>query len=207
MVSKHIILASASPRRAALLRQVGVPFDVSASDVPEAIDGSISGPDNATRLAHQKAASVSEMFPRSFVIGADTIGELNGEVLGKPTSEREAASMLRKLSGSTHRVITGVAILNKEAGINDLFYRESHVTFKELNKSTIGRYLRTREYVDKAGAYAIQGIGAVFVQNIEGCFYNIMGLPLCDLCTRLIRYIDEETVFVPADVSKRKRAR
>lgn len=192
-----IILASASPRRKQLLEAAGVKFRVVASDADETLEDELLADPHAAaqELAQRKAASVVQHVlaakPQKVqivVIGADTMVVLDGRIFGKPHSASEGKGMLRKLSGRTHEVITGVSVwmvVADEAGNVNVgrktFEETSLVTFKELDDSTIDEYLRKGESYDKAGAYAIQGAGASLVERTEGDYDNIVGLPVSKL--------------------------
>lgn len=182
----HIILASASPRRRQLLEQVGVQFTVKASEIPENLTVDLPPTELAVSLASEKAASVaSAVLEDAVVIGADTIVVLDGEVFGKPNDDLEARVMLERLSGHDHTVITGVAV----AVGGQLFtaYSETNVRFRSLTKREIDAYIATGEPKDKAGAYAIQGVGALLVEKIDGCYANVVGLPLFTLSNLLAK--------------------
>ncbi|MDZ4133077.1 MAG: Maf family protein [Dethiobacteria bacterium] len=173
-----LILASESPRRAELLRQVAIPFRIVAPAVSEELSGRPSPEEMVAQLALRKAQAVSDRLPDGYVLGADTV-VLHGEtVLGKPVDSDDAARMLRLLSGGRHSVLTGLALVNAATG--DLLERFSltQVWVKTLADSEIRAYIATGEPFDKAGAYGIQGKGALLVEKIEGCYFNVVGLPL-----------------------------
>ncbi len=179
---RPLVLASASPRRAALLRQVGLPFDVRVSDVAEEADEVGRGPE-AVALEHacQKALDVAGELPGRLVLGADTVVVLGDQVLGKPSGPDEARGMLRALSGREHEVISAVAIaIGASDGARLLTEHAEHtrVAFRALSDGEIERYIATGEPPDKAGAYGIQGHGALLVRDIDGCYFNVVGLPL-----------------------------
>lgn len=174
----RIVLASSSPRRISLLKMLGVTFEpVPASIVEEKREGEEPA-DFARRIAKEKALQVAERVKAEFVIAADTVVVIDGEVLGKPKDENEARRMLEKLSGRTHKVITAVALYKKESGELLLDHKETLVRFTVLSKAEIDWYIRTGEPMDKAGAYGIQGLGALFIERIDGCYTNVVGLPL-----------------------------
>ena len=176
---RNIILASASPRRARLLRQIGLSFTVDGSNVPEETDGYDSPREIVTDLARKKAAEVALRHGEGLVIGADTIVVLDGRVLGKPVDAPDAARMLGLLSGRTHEVHTGFCIIEKPGGRTVCDSEVTRVTFRELSEGEIDAYVRTGSPMDKAGAYGIQDdFGAIFVERIDGCFYNVVGFPL-----------------------------
>jgi septum formation protein len=170
-----IVLASASPRRADLLTQLGLEFDVVA---PEIDESALAGEDASAyvrRLALEKAAAVPA-GAEAMVIAADTTVDLGGEILGKPADDRHARQMLEALSGRTHRVHTGVAVRLGDRTVSDVC--TTLVTFVPLSGSAIDWYVATGEPIGKAGAYAVQGAGGVFVQRIRGSVSNVVGLPL-----------------------------
>ncbi len=181
-----IILASQSPRRKEIMEQVGLSFQVHPSDAEEVLDTSLPLPQAIEQLALQKASSVAKLFPHDIVVGADTLVCLKQEILGKPHTEEEARWMLERLSDHTHQVITGVAICAN--GNAECFHSVSDVTFYPLSESDISAYIASKEPFDKAGAYGIQGKGAVFVAKIVGDYYNIVGLPIAELVRRLKAY-------------------
>lgn len=195
LVDKHIYLASQSPRRRELLKQIGVAFDVlplravaGRMDVVETPHADEAAADFAKRMAAEKAAMgwrAVEMrrlqgFP---VLGADTVVELDGAILGKPADRQEAERMLARLSGRRHRVHTAVAV--QDAARQQLRLSTSEVRFAALDAAAIARYLETGEYLGKAGAYGIQGRAGAFVEHIDGSYSGIMGLPLYDTAVLL----------------------
>ena len=178
---RDIILASASPRRAALLRQLGVAFRVEAADVDETIDTASGTPaDWVKTLARHKAETVINqgMAEEAVVLAADTIVVLDGKVLGKPASDAEARAGLRLLSGRAHEVVTGFCLWQPASGsiVNEAV--TTRVFFRSLTDREIDAYVASGEGRDKAGGYGIQGLGAVLVEKIEGCYFNVVGLPL-----------------------------
>ncbi|TYP57618.1 Maf family protein [Thermosediminibacter litoriperuensis] len=180
-MAQKLILASASPRRRELLAQLGLDFKVIPSGIDEAFLP--SGPPElaAVRLADQKAADVALRAGEGIVIGADTIVVVDDIILGKPEDENNAREMLTRLSGRWHSVYTGIAVIDTASGRKISDYEESRVKFKKLSPREIENYLKTGEPMDKAGGYGIQGKGALLVERIEGCYYNIVGLPLFKL--------------------------
>ena len=181
-----IILASASPRREQLLRQAGCEFQVWPSRADEDNAAALP-PDELVRLhARRKAQAVAtEAQPGDIVIGADTIVVLAGKVYGKPEKAAAAEAMLAELSGRTHSVWSGVAIVSQGQCLIDAV--ETRVTLAKLSADQIRRYVATGEPLDKAGAYAVQGRGALFVERLEGCYFNVVGLPLRALSRLLSR--------------------
>lgn len=186
--SNGVILASRSPRRSQLLDLVGVRHIAVPSGVPEEALPGEAPLEQVRRLAREKALHVAATHPRArLVIGADTLVVLRESVLGQPRDEEEARAMLRALSGATHTVLTGVFLLGA-GGRSALGHSESRVTFHDLTEEEIRWYVASGEPMDKAGAYAAQGIGAVFLRSIEGSFHNVVGFPL-DLFYRMLPQI------------------
>jgi septum formation protein len=174
-----IILASASPRRSELLARVGINFEIQPSLIDESsIEITGSPEQKAMQLALLKARDVAKSLEKGIVLGADTIVVLDGEIFGKPKDNEEAFLMLSNLSGRSHTVITGVAIVNAENGLNKVSFEATKVTFSHLTPSRIQAYISTGEPWGKAGAYAVQGKGSLFIERIEGCYFNVVGLPL-----------------------------
>jgi len=172
-----IVLASTSPRRINLLRQIGMMFTVVA---PMEDEASVN-PDPKERVmenALAKARSVLDDMEEGLVVGADTVVYIDEMILGKPSSEDEARMMMETLSGRVHTVFTGLVVIDAESGRVDVRCEETQVHMMRLSAEEIGRYVETGEPMGKAGAYAIQGMGAVFVERVAGCFYNVVGLPL-----------------------------
>ena len=174
----ELILASASPRRRELLAQLAIPFTV----IPANIDES-AWPDEVPRaytmrVAHAKAQHVARQFPTAVVLGADSVVVLDQQILGKPRDVEEARHMLTRLSGREHTVLTGVAVLHAAQHFVGLDAVSTLVRFRPLSASVIEHYLATGEPMDKAGAYAIQGAAAAFVASWDGCYTNVVGLPL-----------------------------
>ena len=181
-----IILASASPRREQLLRQVGCEFRVLPSSAEENNEADLSPAELVQAHARAKARDVAvHVSPEDTIIGADTIVVLGGKVYGKPGDEEVACRMLGELSGRTHSVWSGVAVIGAGLCFTDAV--ETRVTLSRLTSAQIRRYAATGEPLDKAGAYAVQGLGAVFVERIEGCYFNVVGLPLQALSRLLSR--------------------
>lgn len=172
----RIILASSSPRRVEILKKIGLDFDVIPSRIVEHSEGRDFG-EMVESLAMRKAKEVFERtFDERLVIGADTTVVLDGEVLGKPKNFEEAEEFLRKLSGRIHEVYTGVAFVWNEG--EHSFHEKTIVKFRELPDELVKRYVSSGSPMDKAGGYGIQDLGSVFVESIEGDFYNVMGLPI-----------------------------
>lgn len=172
----EIILASASPRRKELLTTAGIDFVVKVADVDEVIDETLTPDGVVMSLALQKAGAVAVQNPESVVIGADTVVVLDGKILGKPKSEENAIELLTMLSGKTHTVYTGVALIKGEKV--KTFCEATQVEFYDLTKEEIEAYVATKEPMDKAGAYGIQGKGCVLIRKINGDYFNVVGLPV-----------------------------
>ena len=183
---KKIILASASPRRKELLTTAGVEFEVLVSEADETIPEGTAPRDAAMMTAEKKALAVAENRD-GIVIGADTIVVIDGKILGKPKDETDAFGMLRLLSGREHEVITGVCITDGEK--TEKFAQVSKVRFYDLTDDEITAYVATKEPMDKAGAYGIQGRGCVLVESIEGDYFNIVGLPVAATVRALRRFV------------------
>jgi len=181
------ILASASPRRRELLSLADIPFDIHVSHVEERIDPAWSAAEAARNLAQQKAEDVSAKFPEACVIAADTVVEIDGILLGKPEDAADAARMLRLLSGREHRVVTGVCL--RLGSSERVFSRETLVRFYPLSDSEIEAYVRSGEPMDKAGAYGIQGRGALLVEGITGDYFNVVGLPMAQLAREMRSFL------------------
>ena len=179
-----LILASQSPRRRELLARLGIPFTAVSADIDETMDPGVPPEREVARLSREKAQAVAAA-PGDIVIAADTIVVCDGKVLGKPHTAEKAAEMLRLLSGRDHQVITGFTILKD--GEASTGTETSHIFFRELLDGEIRAYVESGEPLDKAGAYGIQGLAALFIERLEGDYYNVMGLPLCALTCRLRR--------------------
>lgn len=195
-----IVLASASPRRRELLERVGIPFRVVPSEIPEDELPGESPEEHVLRLSRDKAREVAGRadIPGRWFIGSDTIVLRDGCILGKPADEAEAAAMLRSLSGREHRVLSGYAVHDRETGMTTADVVATRVRFKALTAAEIAGYIATGEPMDKAGAYAIQGIGVFMVEAIDGSYTNVVGLPLCEVIAVLeklgaVRLFDNPT--------------
>lgn len=174
-----LILASASPRRRELLTQIGVSFVVEVSDVEEVIDAALLPHALVASLALQKAQAVAKNHTEGIVLGADTIVVSDGNILGKPQDAAQAKAMLQSLSGRWHQMMTAVALVDAQDDQKVWTSVEStNVKFRNLTQEDIAAYVATGESMDKAGAYGIQGYGALLVERIEGCYNNVVGLPL-----------------------------
>jgi septum formation protein len=172
----NLILASASPRRSELLRNAGIPFTVEPAHVAEQPLPSEQPLQYAKRLARDKARAVFVRHSDNVVLGADTVVVVDEHLLEKPSDRNDAARMLRLLSGRTHRVITGVCLIAKGHEQSEVEITE--VRFSPLSESEVASYIETGEPMDKAGAYAIQGMASRWVERIDGCYFNVVGLPV-----------------------------
>jgi septum formation protein len=193
----RLVLASASPRRQALLDQLGLQFEVRPSQVEEVLEPGVPAPALATRLALAKARDVARGLgagPPAVVLGADTLVVLDGHPLGKPGSRAQAAAMLRTLRGRGHEVVTAVAGIRTDTGRELTAVVTSRVIMRAWDDARIAAYVATGEPDDKAGAYAVQGAGGEMVERVEGCYANVVGLPL-RTTARLLRALG----LAPAD--------
>ncbi len=173
-----IILASSSPRRRDLLRQIGVDFDIFPADVNESILAGESPEDYAVRVSFDKVRVVAKKVGEGIIIAADTIVVFKDIILGKPVDSKDAKRMLEMLSGKMHRVISGLAVMNAATGMVMCRTSTTSVWFRNLDEDEVKKYVLSGEPLDKAGAYGIQGKGALLVARIEGCYNNVVGLPL-----------------------------
>jgi septum formation protein len=186
--ARPLVLASASPRRRELLVRLGLPFAVVPSDAPEEIASGASLLDAVAALAARKAATVAGRREVGLVVGADTVVVLDGLPLGKPADAGDAARMLRLLRGRTHDVVTGVAVVDAATGRTARSAVSSVVQMRSFSDAEIAAYVATGEPFDKAGGYAIQGAGGALVAAVDGCYLNVVGLPLCELAALLARF-------------------
>jgi septum formation protein len=182
-----IILASASPRRQELLRSAGVALEVCAADIPEVPHPGELPLEFAERMAREKAHAIQRSFPDRVILAADTVVAVGSEILGKPTDAEDASHMLHLLSGRSHQVTTGVCVLGND--FEDVRSETTRVEFSAISENAISEYVETREPMDKAGAYAIQGGAGKWVKRIEGDYNNVVGLPL-DVVLRMLREHD-----------------
>lgn len=193
-LTMNIILASGSPRRRQLLEQLGLSFTVQSSDVDESVEPGLSPAAMVEQLSLRKGQAVAERVgPDSLVLAADTVVALGDAVLGKPQDRAKAVSMLTSLSGKTHQVYTGVTLLGGGRRVTE--HETTAVTFRSLSREEIVAYVDTGEPMDKAGAYGIQGYGALLVERLEGDYFNVMGLPLCRLGRMLAAFGVEPLKF------------
>ncbi len=178
----RIILASNSPRRRAILERLGLPFEVVPAGLPEEAASADASSDQAAQVAEAlalaKADAVAADHPEALVLGADTLVCVGGRCLGKPADTAEARAMLEALSGRTHTVVTGVALIGRERGLRATAHETTAVTFRRLSEREIAGYAASDEPADKAGAYAVQGKAGLFVERVDGDYDNVVGLPL-----------------------------
>lgn len=172
-----LVLASASPRRQEILRNAGIPFEVQVANVDETVRHGESPRECVQRLAREKARVVAAQRSRDFVLGADTIVVVDGEILGKPRNGEDAVHMLGLLRGREHEVITGVCLIAPD-GTEEVRSEVTRVKVGEISEDEIREYVRSGEPMDKAGAYAIQGIASRWIPRIEGDYFNVVGLPM-----------------------------
>jgi septum formation protein len=186
-MDNRLILASKSPRRYELLKQVGLDFDVIPSGIEEDYIKGESPRKHVLRLAEAKALDVGNQHPDRWVVAADTIVYVDHSILGKPKSREEAKKMLRRLSGKEHRVLTGFSVQHLEKGKGDREAVQTTVKVKKLTQEEMEWYVKTREPFDKAGGYAIQGVGSFMIESIKGSYTNVVGLPVCELIQMMSR--------------------
>jgi len=186
-MGSQLILASKSPRRYELLKQVGLDFEVFPSRVSEDFVQKGSPQEHVIRLAEVKARDVASEYPDSWVIAADTIVTIGGSILGKPKNREDAMEMLGCLSGREHWVLTGISVCHLEKGKGDQEAVQTAVKVKTLTPPEMKWYVQTGEPYDKAGGYAIQGTGSFMIESIRGSYTNVVGLPLCELIQMLSR--------------------
>ena len=182
---KELILASKSPRRRELMKLLGFPFRSVVSHAEERVFPGETPAAHVVRLSELKAREAGKRLVGGIVIGSDTVVVLDGDIIGKPESPDEARAMLGRLQGRTHTVYTGFALHDPEEDRMVSGWEGTDVTMKPMSSVLIGRYVETGEPLDKAGAYGIQGYGAVLISSINGCFFNVMGLPLMRLMAAL----------------------
>ena len=186
-MGNRLILASESPRRYELLKQVSLDFDVIPSGIEEDYIKGESPRKHVLRLAEAKALDVGNRHPDRWVLAADTIVYVDHSILGKPKSREEAKKMLRRLSGKEHRVLTGFSVRHLEKGKGDREDVQTAVRVKRLTPAEMEWYVETGEPFDKAGGYAIQGMGSFMIESIKGSYTNVVGLPVCELIQMLCR--------------------
>lgn len=182
---KDLILASVSPRRKEILEKTGLSFRMADSDFEEKMNSTLDPIKQAEIFSLEKAKAVAAKNPGAIVIGADTIVVFNNQKLGKPKSEEEARQMLSQLSGKTNLIVTAYSVIDSDTWKTVTKHTEVKVCFRNLSSEEIAAYIKTGEPMDKAGAYAIQGLGAILIEKVEGDFLGAMGLPLSDLAVTL----------------------
>lgn len=175
---RRIILASASPRRAQLLKLIGLEFEVVQSNCDESGESYTFPEVQVLELSERKASMVAEQVEDGLIVGVDTVVALGDKIFGKPKDKSAAQEMLRQLSGQTHTVYTGFTLIDQPSGWLHSDYERTEVVFRKINDAEISRYVETESPLDKAGAYGIQDKSAVFVRKVNGCFYNVVGLPV-----------------------------
>jgi septum formation protein len=185
---KKIVLASASPRRKELLEKIGLVFEVDPGNAPEDVDIDLEPHELAEKLSLKKALAVAPKHTNAVVITADTFIVFSGRIIGKPSMEAEAKEILTMLSGKSHSVITGFTIVDTDDNRSLSRAVETKVHMKQLTGSEIDAYIRSKEPLGKAGAYAIQGLGSIIVDKIEGDYFNVIGLPLSALAECLKQF-------------------
>ena len=194
-----IILASKSPRRKQLLSMMGLEFTVQTADIDETMDPSQTPAHEVAAVSARKAEKIAALHPQDVIVSADTIVVIDGKILGKPKDEQDAARMLRLLSGRTHTVYTGLTVhANGKANTQVV---STGVTFRDLSNAEIAAYIETKEPMDKAGAYGIQGKGAVLVEGYEGDYNNIVGLPVDKLLENFPDLLRRE---VPVEITQKE---
>lgn len=188
-IERKLILASASPSRKMLLEQAGLDFEVVVSGVDETVPSDYTPAQTVEALAQRKGQAVQALRPEAPIIAADSVVSIDGLILGKPKDDEAAKATLRRLSGRTHELITGVCLLIN--GQMDLFHQVTQVTFYPLTEEEIAEYVALRESRGRAGAYGIEGIGVVLVQSIQGDYPNIVGLPVAETIRRLHKLLGD----------------
>ena len=185
-----IYLASKSPRRKKLLEQVNLNFKILPVETPEIFRNGERPVDAVRRIAIEKLDAAKEIIKEGIIITADTVVVIHGKIIGKPLHKNDAVRMLKKLSGNTHIVYTGFSVHNSVTKKTITDYEKTYVTFRKLNTNEIKEYVETGSPLDKAGAYGIQDdYGAVFIKKINGCYYNVVGLPLTKVFQTMLRII------------------
>lgn len=188
-IERKLILASASPSRKMLLEQAGLDFEVVVSGVDETVPSDYTPAQTVEALARRKGQAVQALRPEAPIIAADSVVSIDGLILGKPKDDEAAKATLRRLSGRTHELITGVCLLIN--GQMDLFHQVTRVTFYPLTEEEIAEYVALGESRGRAGAYGIEGIGVVLVQSIQGDYPNIVGLPVAETIRRLHKLLGD----------------
>jgi len=195
----RLILASRSPRRREILEKLGIPFIVCIIDLDEASHYRGSVRSSVMNLSRKKVEEASALFSRGLIVGVDTVVYFNGKVLGKPANDEQAFSSMRMLSGNRHQVFSGITVRDTDSGISRTSCSVSTVEFVHMDDGEIMQYVRSGEWADKAGGYAIQGRAALYIKRIEGSYYNIVGLPVEELY-RLLKgftYFESSGAYEP----------
>lgn len=187
-----IILASASPRRYELLKMIGMEFKVRPSHVEEVYQDHLSPEEYVIENAKKKGYFIADKFPESLIISADTIVVYKDKILEKPEDDKHALEIIRTLSNHTHQVLTGFGFILKSNNSEIFKIESSLVTFRNLSQAEIRAYINTGESFDKAGGYGAQGQGSLLIKKIDGCFYNVVGLPLSSFFTTLNQFLLEQ---------------
>ncbi len=187
MVSK-LVLASSSPRREELLNQLDLDFTIVPSKINEKQFTSLSPVKRVVALARAKAEEVAELVEDTIIIAADTVVVHNNKLLGKPVDRENAREMLEELQGEKHTVLTGLAVLSTENDVSSLKHDQTEVYMRSLNEKEITAYVDTGEPMDKAGSYGIQGLGGIFIEKINGSYFNVVGLPIHKLAVMLKKF-------------------
>lgn len=185
---QRLILASSSPRRKILLEQLGVQFEIVTSSISEKVDKNLIPEEVAKSLAYQKAYDVASKMNSGLILGLDTIVVIDNNILGKPKDSSDIYNMLEQLSGKVHQVITGVCLINATDKSFLLDSDVSYIKMRDISRDEIGQYIKSEEPFEKAGSYAIQGLGAVFVEDIKGSYSGIVGLPIFKVYKMLKHY-------------------
>lgn len=186
---KKIVLASISPRRKALLKSIGLDFDIIPSNIDENIEGKTFSYEIIETIALEKAVNVSEKIDcPAIIIAADTVVVIDDNILGKPKDQEDAEKMLKMLSGRVHNVVTSIAIIDTETNHSEVESVTSEVEFKELSYSEIKNYINSQESLDKAGAYGVQGKASIFIKSVKGCYNNVVGISTYKLAQMLNKF-------------------
>ncbi len=186
--TESIFLASGSPRRRELLKSLGISFSIALATVDETPFVSEEPNSFATRMAQAKTEEIAVLNPAAWVIGADTVVAVDGEIFGKPATKEKSIKMLTRLNGRTHKVYTGVCLQCAEKNIAELQTSCTEVTFGRFTEDVLEAYVETEDSLDKAGAYGVQGRGSFLVEKINGSCTGVIGLPLCNLVSLLLKY-------------------
>ena len=175
---KEIILASKSPRRVEILKMIGLDFDIVPSEVDEKININLKGRSFAEYWSKKKSKLISNQYPEKLIIGADTVVIFNGQIMGKPIDKNDSRNMLMMLSGNSHEVVTGMTLTCKNKKISKTFSESTKVFVREIPSDQIDFYIDNYNTTDKAGSYGIQEWFSIWIDRIDGCYYNVMGLPI-----------------------------